>query len=313
MDHFGELYRLTDCGESHGEALGGIIEGCPIGLFIDKKFIDNELIRRAGGNHPFATKRKEVEKVSFYSGITNGNTTGAPIGFIIKNAHTTIDSASLNIIKPSHASFTYKEKYGALGNNFCDRASARQTICRVVAGAIAKLALAQHHITIETAVMATGIPQKEGDSFGAKIACTIYNLPTGLGDPVYNKFQARLAYAMLSINACKGFEIGKGFESAIMCGSDYNDLQNSDFSFQTNHDGGVQAGITNGEPVIFNLAFKPIPSINLEQQTIDFEGNPITYRSTTPNDLSVVPRVLPIVEAMAAMVVLDFILLQKIH
>jgi chorismate synthase len=219
-------------------------------------------------------------------------------------------------MKPSHASFTYKMKYGITDNSGTGRASARQTACRVVGGAIAKLYLKRFRIEICAWDEAEGREKKReknltllensGDTFGALVHGVIKNLPAGLGEPVYNKFDARLAYAMLSINACKGFEIGKGFAAAEMKGSEYNDIQNPDFSFQSNNDGGVQAGITNGEEVCFSVAFKPIPTLQMEQQTIDFDGNPISYTGNSRNDRCVVPRVLPVVEAMAALVVADF-------
>jgi len=311
MNSIGQIFKLTDFGESHGKAMGGIIDGCPSGLIIDKEFIDREMKRRAPSHHSYSTLRREHDNIEFLSGITDGKSTGAPIGFLIENEDVIYDTENINLIKPSHASFTYREKYGASDNRYCDRASARQTVCRVVGGAIAKLALARYNIIITAETVTLGTPQKDNDTFGAKIKCTIFNLPAGLGEPIYDKFHARLAYAMLSINACRGFEIGAGFESAQMTGRTYNDLQNSDFSFKTNHDGGVQAGITNGQPVVFQLAFKPIPTFNEDMQTIDFKGNERIYHPHSKNDLSVVPRVLPIVEAMAAMISLDFLLLNN--
>jgi len=303
---------LTDFGESHGKALGGIIDGCPARLSFDEEFIKQELSRRVpGSGNALSSPRKEHDRVEFLSGIVDGLTTGAPIGFMIPNEDVQFDLAGEHIMKPSHASFTYREKYGAKDNRYCGRASARQTVCRVVGGAVAKLVLREQDITISSETISLGKNDKEGDSLGAKIACTISNLPTGLGEPVYDKFHARLGYAILSINGCKGFEIGKGFEAATMCGSDYNDLQNSDYSFKSNHDGGVQGGITNGENVYFTAAFKPVPSIAIPQECLDFEGNSVLYTSQSRNDKSVSPRVLPIVEAMAAMVTLDFLLIAK--
>ena len=309
IDTFGIIFRLTDEGDTHGTCMSGVIENCPAGVAIDKDFIQAELARRAPSADANSTKRKEPDVVEFTSGIINNMTTGEPIRFRIPNRDVKVDEAQKYIIKPSHASFVYRQKYGAKSNEECGRASARQTVCRVVAGAIAKLYLRQFGIEIKAETLSMGKASCEGDSFGAKVRCRISNLPAGLGEPVYNKFQARLAFAMLSINAAKGFEIGEGFAAADMCGSQYNDTQNSDFSFNSNHDGGVQAGITNGQEVYFNVAFKPIPSIQLEQHTVDFDGNPVIFKAHERNDRCVVPRVLPVVEAMTAMVVADFMLM----
>lgn len=311
-DSFGIIFRLTDEGDTHGRELSGVIENCPAGVAIDEGFIRAELARRAPSRDANSTKRREPDVVEFTSGIINNLTTGEPIQFKIPNRDVKVDEARKYVIKPSHASYVYRQKYGAKSNEECGRASARQTVCRVVAGAIAKLYLRQFGITVIAEVLSTGKPSCEGDSFGAKVGCSICNLPAGLGEPVYNKFSARLAFAMMSINAAKGFEIGEGFAAAEMCGSEYNDTQNPDFSFNSNHDGGVQAGITNGQDVYFKVAFKPIPSIQLEQQTIDFDGNPVVYKASERNDKCVVPRVLPVVEAMAAIVVADFMLMREL-
>ena len=309
-DTFGIIFRLTDEGDTHGPYMSGVIENCPEGVVIDQGFVQAELARRAPSGDANSTKRKEPDMVEFMSGIINNMTTGEPIRFKIPNRDVKVDEVQKYIIKPSHASFVYRQKYGAKSNEECGRASARQTVCRVVAGAIAKLYLRQFGIEIKAETLSMGKASCEGDSFGAKVRCRISNLPAGLGEPVYNKFQARLAFAMMSINAAKGFEIGEGFAAADMCGSQYNDTQNSDFSFNSNHDGGVQAGITNGQEVYFNVAFKPIPSIQLEQQTVDFDGNSVIFKAHERNDRCVVPRVLPVVEAMAAMVVADFMLMR---
>lgn len=311
IDTFGIIFRLTDEGDTHGPCMSGVIENCPARVAIDKDFIQAELTRRAPLGDANSTKRRESDVVEFTSGIINNMTTGEPIRFKIPNRDVKVDEAQMYVIKPSHASFVYRQKYGAKSNEECGRASARQTVCRVVAGAIAKLYLRQFGIEIKAETLSMGKASCEGDSFGAKVRCRISNLPAGLGEPVYNKFQARLAFAMMSINAAKGFEIGEGFAAADMCGSQYNDTQNSDFSFNSNHDGGVQAGITNGQEVYFNVAFKPIPSIQLEQQTVDFDGNPVIFKAHERNDRCVVPRVLPVVEAMAAMVVADFMLMRE--
>jgi chorismate synthase len=270
------------------------------------------MARRSPNRSAESTQRREKDPVIFLSGIDeNHKATGEPIRFQIPNQDVQVIEDNRHVIKPSHVSYTYFKKYGNRDNELNGRASARQTACRVVAGAIAKMVLRKQGIEIAAETVRTATPAREGDSVGALVHGTIHGLPAGLGEPVYDKFSARLAYAMMSINAAKGFEIGKGFAAANMCGSEYNDLQNPDFSFKTNHDGGVQGGITNGEDVCFSVAFKPIPSVRFDQNTIDFDGNPAVYKGSNRNDLCVAPRVLPVVEAMAAMVVLDFILLTK--
>lgn len=339
MNTFGNHFTLTDYGGTHDAYIGGTITGCPAGIEIDTKFIQSELARRAPSQHPYSTQRREPDHIEFLSGIENDKTTGAPIEFRISNEDVQSNNAMLHVIKPSHASYTYKMKYGITDNSGIGRASARQTACRVVAGTVAKLFLKQFKIEIhayedeesrrpcvrKSPSKFEGVSDKvgrsslyddgnaaaepkDGDTVGALVHCTIQNLPAGLGEPIYDKFDARLAYAMLSINACKSFEIGKGFEAAHMKGSEYNDIQNPDFSFQSNNDGGVQAGITNGQEVYFSVAFKPVPTLQMEQKTIDFDGNPITYTGNNRNDRCVAPRVLPVVEAMAALVTADFIL-----
>ena len=240
------------------------------------------------------------------SGISDSVTTGEPIRFHVPNVDVKVSEANRHVIKPSHASYTYMRKYGITDNELCGRASARQTVCRVVAGAIAKLWLKDRGVRITSKVLGIAQPAREGDSVGALVEGRIQGLPAGLGEPVYDKFSARLAYAMLSINAAKGFEYGLGFKAAEMSGSEYHDIQNPDFSFRTNHDGGIQGGITNGEDIYFRVAFKPIPSVRYDRETIDFEGNPVMMKGSDRNDLCVAPRVLPVVEAMAAMVVMDF-------
>lgn len=317
MNTFGTSFILSDYGGTHDAFIGGTITGCPAGVDVDFEFIQQELVRRAPSPHPYSTQRREADRVQFLSGIENGKTTGAPIEFRIPNEDVQPDTTMLHVMKPSHASYTYKMKYGITDNSGTGRASARQTACRVVGGAIAKLFLKKWNIEIRcwedehTQKYREEKMKKienEGDTFGALVHCVIKNLPAGLGEPVYDKFDARLAYSILSINACKGFEMGKGFAAAKMKGADYNDIQNSDFSFQSNNDGGVQAGITNGQEIYFSAAFKPVPTLQKEQQTIDFEGRAITYTGSNRNDRCVVPRVLPVVEAMAALVTADFVL-----
>lgn len=313
MDTFGNIYRLTDWGDTHGDALEGLIEGCPAEARVDMDFVNAELNRRAPSGDALSTKRRETDRVEFLSGIADGVTTGEPIRFRIPNVDVKVSEANRHVLKPSHASYTYMRKYGVTDNEQCGRASARQTVCRVVAGAIAKLWLQDRGVRITSKVVSMATPAREGDSVGALVEGRICGLPAGLGEPVYDKFSARLAYAMLSINAAKGFEYGMGFQSAEMSGSEYHDVQNPDFSFRTNHDGGIQGGITNGEEVYFRVAFKPIPSVRYDRGTIDFEGNKSIMRGSDRNDLCVVPRVLPVVEAMAAMVVMDFWLMQNVE
>lgn len=306
IDSFGNIYKLTDWGDTHGAYLEGILEGCPAGLYIDQGFIAQEMQRRAPSSDALSTQRRESDSVEFVEGIdTEGRATGAPIRFRIPNKDVKVNEQNRHVIRPSHASYTYFRKYGITDNELCGRASARQTVCRVVAGAIAKLYLRERGIEITAETVSTGTPARDGDSVGALVQGRISGLPAGLGEPVYHKFSAQLAFAMLSINAAKGFEIGEGFHAAEMCGSAYNDRMNPDFTFQSNHDGGVQAGITNGQDVVFRVAFKPIPSVRFDQESIDFNGNPAILRGSNRNDLCVAPRVLPVVEAMAAMVVMD--------
>lgn len=312
MNSFGTLFRLTDFGETHGSCVGGVIDGCPAGIALDESFIRGELQRRSSVSQ-LSTQRKEKDEVRFVSGVYEGKTTGAPIAFIVDNTDAQPNPSSDFLLKPSHASYVLKEKYGHICNEQGGRFSARQTVCRVVAGAIAKLVLMQRNITITAETLSVAPIEKEGDTAGALVQCQIRNMPAGCGEPFYDGLDARLAAAMLSIPACKGFEIGEGFGAAKMCGSDYNDVQNQDFSFKTNHDGGVQSGISNGQPIIFRVAFKPIPTVRFPQQTIDYEGNTVWYNGNSRNDTAVVPRVLPVVEAMAALVAVDALLLQQAY
>lgn len=307
-DVFGKHYRLSDWGDTHGDYLEGVIEGCPKGLRVDLDFIASEMARRVPSADALSTQRRESDPVEFLAGLDADHcATGEPVRFRIPNRDAHPNEENRHVIRPSHSSFVYFKKYGITDNEQCGRSSARQTACRVVAGAIAKLFLREQGIRIWSEVIASGTPQREGDSVGALVRGHIQGLPAGLGEPVYDKFSARLAYALMSINAAKGFDIGSGFEAAQMSGSQYNDIQNPDFSFQSNHDGGVQAGITNGQEVYFNVAFKPIPSVRFDQSSIDFDGNPAILKGSNRNDLCVAPRVLPVVEAMAAMVVMDFL------
>ena len=312
---FGTAFCLTTFGESHGAAIGGVIDGCPAGILLDKALIEKELSRRKPGQNATMSARKEPDEVEYLSGLFEGKTTGAPIAFLIRNkdAKTSDYENIKDVFRPSHADFTYQMKYGIRDYAGGGRGSARTLLPCVVAGAIAKQILATQGIEISSEVIEMG-EAREKDTVGAIIQGTIKNAPVGLGEPAFMKFHAILAYAMMTINAAKGFEIGEGFNAARMRGSECND----EFTFdgerirtKTNHSGGVQGGITYGEDIVFRVAFKPIPSVMLPQQTVDIHGNAVTLEIQGRHDVCVVPRVIPIVEAMAAMVTLDFVLLKK--
>jgi len=347
---FGTLFKLTTFGESHGEAIGGILDGCPSGLTIDLEAIQKEMNRRKPGQSAIVTQRKEADEVQFLSGIFEGKTTGAPIGFIIPNTNQkTNDYSHLkDTFRPSHADFTYEKKYGVRDYRGGGRSSARETACRVVAGAIAKQLLSTIQINAfvssvgnifvdkpyqeldftkiesnpvrcpdeEIAVkMEAYIKEirKEGDTVGGTVTCVIQNVPIGLGEPVFDKLHAELGKAMLSINAVKGFEFGSGFCGAQMKGSEHNDLFNPDGSTKSNLSGGIQGGISNGMAIYFRVAFKPVATIMQKQETIDKQGNSVDLEGKGRHDPCVVPRAVPIVEAMAALVLADFYLLNKIY
>ena len=345
---FGSLFQLTTFGESHGEAIGGIIEGCPSGIALDMKAIQLDLNRRKPGQSAIVTQRKEPDEVKFLSGIFEGKTTGVPIGFAIFN--TNQKSRDYDHIKdqyrPSHADKVYDEKYGFRDYRGGGRSSARETASRVVAGAIAKQFLRNIKFTAyvssvgkinldkpyqeldfnyieknpvrcadpeKAAVMESYIKQirKEGDTVGGIITCVIQNLPVGLGEPVFNKLHAELGKAMLSINAVKGFEYGSGFEGSKTKGSLHNDLYNADGTTQTNRSGGIQGGISNGMDIYFNVAFKPVATIMQSQKTINKKGEAVDMQGKGRHDPCVVPRAVPIVEAMSALVLADFTLLNR--
>lgn len=329
----GTAFCLTTFGESHGAAIGGVIDGCPAGIMLDKSLIENELERRKSGKNNTMSTRKEPDAVEFLSGLFEGKTTGTPIAFMIRNkdAKTSDYENIKNVFRPSHADFTYQEKYGIRDYAGGGRGSARTLLPCVVAGAVAKQILASQGIEIASEVVQIGGEKSDGfsndeierilsrfrderDTVGAVVCGIIKNVPVGLGEPAFMKFHAVLAQAMMSINAAKGFEIGEGFNAAGMRGSVCNDEFVNDggrIRTKTNHSGGVQGGITNGENVVFNVAFKPIPSVMRPQQTVDSQGNPTILEIQGRHDVCVVPRVVPMVEAMAAMVTLDFILLKK--
>ncbi len=350
---FGEIFRVTTFGESHGVALGGIIDGCPAGLEIDLAFIQSELDRRKPGQSKIVTQRKEPDEVEFLSGIFEGKSTGVPIGFVIKNDNQ--KSKDYDHIKdsfrPSHADFTYTEKYGNRDHRGGGRSSARETVSRVVAGAIAKLMLKKLGMNITAYVSQVGplkldknysqldlnktennivrCPdeqmaeqmielidsiRKEGDTIGGVVTCVVQGTPVGLGEPVFDKLHADLGKAMLSINAVKGFEYGSGFNGLVLRGSQHNDAfytENGKVKTKTNHSGGIQGGISNGEDIYFNVAFKPVATIMRDQSSIDKEGNESTVSGKGRHDPCVLPRAVPIVEAMAALVLVDHFLRAK--
>ena len=346
---FGTLFKLTTFGESHGTAIGGIIDGVPANFPLDIPAIQLELDRRKPGQSTLVTQRKESDTVQFLSGIFEGKTLGSPIGFIILNENQKeADYAHLkDTFRPSHADFTYEKKYGIRDYRGGGRSSARETASRVVAGALAKQVLNSIGIKFSTFVdqvgdirfhsdeffalkeiesnlvrcpdlnIATKMEnlirevRKEGDTIGGVISCIIQGVPAGLGEPVFDKLPAELGKAMLSINAVKAFEIGSGMESIIMRGSQHNDLFNEDGTTQTNHSGGIQGGISNGMPIHFRVAFKPVATIMQTQASINTQGDKIELEGKGRHDACVVPRAVPIVEAMAALVILDFYLRNK--
>lgn len=345
---FGHLFRLTTFGESHGKALGGIIDGCPAGIELDLEQIQLELNRRKPGQSAIVTQRKEPDTVEIYSGVFEGKTTGTPIGFAIHNTNQKSKDYShiKDSYRPSHADYVYDKKYGFRDYRGGGRSSARETASRVVAGAIAKQFL--NDIKINAFVSQVGEMKlnkpyqeldfskiesnavrcpdtemaqkmedyiksikKEGDTIGGVITCVIQNVPIGLGEPVFDKLHARLGEAMLSINAVKGFEYGSGFEGVAMKGSEHNDAFNSDGTTKTNRSGGIQGGISNGMDIYFSVAFKPVATVLQSYETINNEGEMITTQGKGRHDPCVVPRAVPIVEAMAALVLADYSLLAR--
>lgn len=347
---YGTLFRLTTFGESHGPAIGGVIDGCPPGILLDMDAIRTDMQRRKPGQSAIVTQRKEEDEVEFLSGIFEGRTTGVPIGFLIRNS----DPKSQDYLhvqdtyRPSHADYVYEKKYGLRDHRGGGRSSARETACRVVAGAIAKQLLGD--IKINAFVSSVGdifmekpyqavdfsltesnpvrcpdpetagrmealirAVRKDGDTIGGTITCVIGNVPVGLGEPVFDKLHAELGKAMLSINAVKGFEFGSGFCGARMRGSEHNDLYNPDGTTKSNLSGGIQGGISNGMDIYFRVAFKPVATLMQDQETIDKDGNPVTMKGKGRHDPCVVPRAVPIVEAMAALVLADFQLLRNAY
>ena len=345
---FGKLFKLTTFGESHGEALGGIIDGCPAGIELNFEAIQHEMQRRKPGQSSIVTQRKEADEVQFLSGIFEGKTTGTPIGFIIPNTNQKSEDYShiKDSYRPSHADYVYEKKYGIRDYRGGGRSSARETASRVVGGAVAKQIIPKIRInafvssvgeifidkpyqdldfslTESTAVrcpdlataekMETYIKEikKQGDTVGGTVTCIIQNVPLGLGEPVFDKLHAELGKAMLSINAVKGFELGSGFCGARMKGSDHNDLYNADGTTKTNLSGGIQGGISNGMDIYFRVAFKPVATLIQKQEVLTNTGELIEQQGKGRHDPCVVPRAVPIVEAMAALVVADYVLLNK--
>jgi chorismate synthase len=349
MNAFGQYFRLTTFGESHGVAIGGVLDGCPSGLVINFEAIQSELDRRKPGQSSITTPRKESDVVQFLSGIFEGKTTGAPIGFMLPNIdQNSKDYSHLkDVFRPSHSDFTYHKKYQNRDYRGGGRSSARETANWVVGGAIAKQLLPQ--ISINAYVSAVGeielktpyqeldfskiegnmvrCPdqevaqqmielisevQSEGDSVGGVITCVIKNAPAGLGEPIFDKLHAQLAKGMMSINAVKGFEIGSGFKSSSMRGSEHNDVFNLGETTKTNFSGGVQGGISNGMDIYFRVAFKPVSTVMRDQETINKDGQKVVLKGKGRHDPCVVPRAVPIVEAVASLVLADFYLLNKI-
>ncbi|MDO5571760.1 MAG: chorismate synthase [Bacteroidales bacterium] len=353
MNTFGTIYTLTSFGESHGVGIGGVIDGMPSGIDVDMDFIQKELNRRKPGQSSIVTPRKEDDKVEFFSGIFEGKTTGTSIGFVVYNSnqHSSDYDNIKDVYRPSHADFTYNSKYGIRDYRGGGRSSARETIARCVAGALAKLALRKYNIEIygytsqvgdiflnksyndidfskiesnsvrcpdmETAQKMENLikeVQSDGDTIGGVVSCVIKNVPVGLGEPVFGKLNSSLAAAMLSINAAKGFELGMGFEGVGKRGSEMNDVfycTGDKVHTRTNNSGGIQGGLSNGEDIYFKTAFKPVATLLKDIETINKENENIVVKAKGRHDPCVLPRAVPIVEAMAAMVILDNILLDR--
>ena len=353
FNSFGNILRLTSFGESHGKGIGGVIDGFPSGIQIDMDFVQKELNRRRPGQSAITTSRNEADQVEFLSGIFEGKSTGCPIGFIVwnQNQHSNDYDNMKEVYRPSHADYTYKTKYGIRDHRGGGRSSARETISRVVAGALAKLALNQLgiHITaytsqvgpirleenynaydldlIETNPVRCPDPEKakemetliaqvkaEGNTIGGIVACVIKGCPIGLGQPVFGKLHAALGNAMLSINAVKAFEYGEGFKGLKAKGSEQNDVfynNKGHIETRTNHSGGIQGGISNGQDIYFRVAFKPVATVLMEQHTVNIDGIDTTMKARGRHDPCVLPRAVPIFEAMAALTILDYYLIDK--
>ena len=353
MNSFGQLYRLTSFGESHGKAIGGIIDGCPAGIAMDIDFIQYELDRRRPGQSALVTQRKEADKIEILSGVFEGKTTGTPIAFAVWNSdqHSSDYNNLRDIFRPSHADYTYLAKYGIRDHRGGGRSSARENIARVAVGAVAKLILKDKGVTItaytsqvgdialqedyrlydlskieenavrcpdpvkagEIEALVTEI-KTAGDTIGGIVTCVVKGVPVGWGEPVFDKLQAQLANAMMGINAAKGFEYGNGFASARCKGSEMNDLfeMNGDkITTKTNYSGGIQGGISNGQDIYFRVAFKPVATLLQEQRTVNTDNEEVTFCASGRHDPFVLPRAIPVVEAMAAIVLADNYLIQR--
>ena len=350
MNTFGQIFRLTTFGESHGEAIGGVVDGMPAGIEIDIDFIQKELSRRRPGQSSITTSRKEPDEVELLSGVFEGRSTGCPIGFIVRNQnqHSSDYDNMRQLFRPSHADYTYYIKYGTRDHRGGGRSSARITISRCVAGALAKLALRQLGISVQAYTSQVGdialerdyhlydlsqtesnavrcpdaekaqqmielIEQvkAEGDTIGGVITCVVKGCPPGLGEPEAHKLHADLGAAMLSINAVKGFEYGEGFAGVSQRGSEQNDIFLPGFATKTNHSGGIQGGISNGQDIYFRVAFKPVATLLQQQNTVDIHGQATTLTARGRHDPCVLPRAVPVVEAMTAMTIFDHFLLNK--
>ena len=351
---FGKILTLTTFGESHGKAIGGVLDGLPSGLKLDLDLVQKDLNRRRPGQSSVVSSRSESDNVEFLSGIYDGTTLGTPIAFIVRNMDfNSSDYEHLkNVYRPSHADYTYDQKYGIRDHRGGGRASARETVARVIGGSLAKQLLAADNILISAFVSQIGLihlnktyseldlskienskvrcpdkavsekmietiknTAKVGDTLGGEITCVIKNVSSGLGEPVFHKLNADLAHAIMGINAVVGFEIGSGFDSVSMIGSEHNDIFLSDDSgihTKTNFSGGIQGGISNGEDIYFRVAFKPVATLMKYQQTVDVQGNNIILKGKGRHDVTVVPRAVPIVEAMAALVIADHLLMNKV-
>ena len=349
----GKFFRLMSFGESHGVAVGGVIDGCPAGVELSEEYIQGELNRRKPGQSDVSTPRQEGDEVEILSGIFEGKSTGMPIGFMVRNRNqNSKDYAHLkDLYRPSHADYTYQTKYGIRDPRGGGRSSARETIARCVAGAIAKLALKQYGIQIQAYTSQVGpiklagsyqdydlsLTEKsdvrcpdpktasemetliaevksKGDTIGGVITCVAKGVPVGLGEPVFGKLHAALGHAMLTINAVKGFEYGDGFNAAFFRGSERNDRffnDNGHINTRTNNSGGIQGGISNGQDIYFRVAFKSVATILMEQETVNMEGEDTILKARGRHDPCVLPRAVPIVESMTAMTLLDYLLIQK--
>ncbi|MBK9931526.1 MAG: chorismate synthase [Saprospiraceae bacterium] len=349
-NQFGEIFKISTFGESHGKAVGVVIDGCPAGLLIPQEYIQREMDRRRPGQSNIVTQRKEADEIEILSGVFENRSTGAPICIVLKNMdqHSSDYDHIKDKFRPSHADFTYQTKWGYRDHRGGGRSSARETAARVASGAIAKLLLHLHNIHIHAFVSQVGPlvyqpdfenidvaqiesnpvrcpdPQmaekmidlikevrKEGDTIGGAVTCIIKGCPPGLGEPAFDKLHAELGHAMLSINACKGFEIGSGFAGVTMRGSQHNDIfykEGESIKTKSNHSGGIQGGISNGMDIIFRVAFKPVATIIPEQESVDITGESVTVTGKGRHDPCVVPRAVPIVEAMAAIVFADHLL-----